>query len=71
MRQVSIVLSSVGLLLVAGCAIRHQTVSHDPPAVALADSSFQQLCADSLKPTGKGTVGCTLRIQIFQLRLAP
>ena len=72
MRHVSIVLSSVGLLLIAGCAARHQTVSQDRPAeTAVADSSFRQLCADSLKPTGKGTVGCTLRIQVFQLRLFP
>lgn len=70
MRAILTSLIVAGSMALGGCITRPATVAKEETTVAV-DSSFKQLCADSLKPTGKGTVGCLLRIQVFEMRLRP
>ena len=70
MRALLVSLIVVGSAILGGCVARPAAIAKQAAPVVV-DSSFQQLCADSLKPTGKGTVGCLLRIQVAPLRLLP
>ena len=67
----TILSASVVAMASTSCRTQQRAARPEHRSAATIDTSFRRLCADSLRPTGKGTYGCVMREQVFQLRLVP